>query len=74
MFHVASVYKKENIILSGEKKTRLRCRKRRFSAVVFKSSQMEIQLKNSVLNLGYRFTNWLCSCVAFKHTAVFIMN
>lgn len=56
------------------KETRLRCRKRRFSAVVFKSSQMEIQLKNFVLNLGYRFTNWLCSCVAFKQTAVFILN
>lgn len=56
------------------KETRLHCRKRRFSVAVFKSTQMEIQLKNSVLNLGNRFTNCLCSCIALKHTAVFILN
>lgn len=46
----------------------------RFSAAVFKSTQMEIQLKNSVLNLQHRFTNWFCSCLTLKCTAVFVLN
>lgn len=62
------VYTTENRILSGKNKLDYTAGK---GDLVLQCSRI---LRNSVLNLGHRFTNWLSSCIALKLTAVLVLN